>query len=124
MALGARCWASRFIRLLCLVMTALAVLMISILCAKGLSFCLGLMAVFAQFPRGLALLPRMVAFQAIDFQRFGMLLMSERHLSIFRIVLNHIFCKNATDRQNREQETYNDPNTDQPFFHPCFTPSP
>jgi len=104
-------------------MAALAILMIGILCGHGLSLNLGLMAVFAQFAGGLAFLPGMVAFQAIDLQGFGMLLVGKRHLPIGRTVFNHILGKNAADHQEGEQETCKDPNTDQPFSHYCFTPS-
>jgi hypothetical protein len=123
MALSAPCRTSRFIGLLRLFMAALAILMIGILCGHGLSLNLGLMAVFAQFAGGLAFLPGMVAFQAIDLQGFGMLLVGKRHLPIGRTVFNHILGKNAADHQEGEQETCKDPNTDQPFSHYCFTPS-
>jgi len=123
MALSAPCWTCRFIGLLCLLMAAFAVLMIGILCGNGLSLKLGLMTVLAQLSSGLAFLPGVVAFHTINLHGFGMLLVSECHLSIGRIIFDHILCKNASDHQDGEQETCQDPNADQPFFHSCFTPS-
>jgi len=104
-------------------MAAFAVLMIGILCGNGLSLKLGLMTVLAQLSSGLAFLPGVVAFHTINLHGFGMLLVSECHLSIGRIIFDHILCKNASDHQDGEQETCQDPNADQPFFHSCFTPS-
>jgi len=112
MALGAPCWTSRFIGLLCFIMAAFAVLMVSIFCRKGLSLCGGFMAVFAKLARGLAFLPGVVALQTIDLQCFRMLLMGEFHLPVGRIIFNHIFCKEATDHEAGEHETCNDPNAD------------
>ena len=112
MTLGAPCWTSRFIGLLRIIVTALAVLMVGVFCRKGLSLCFGFMAVHAKLARGLALLPGVVAFQTIDFVCFRMLLMGECHLPLGRIVFNHILCKKATDHEHGEHETCNDPNAD------------
>jgi len=110
MALGAPCWTSRFIGLLCFIMAAFAVLMVSVFCRKGFSLCRGFMAVFAHLARGLALLPGMVALQTIDLQCFRMLLMGECHLPVGRIIFNHILSKKAADHEDGEHETCNDPN--------------
>jgi len=48
--------------------------------------------------------------------------MGECHFTVGRIKLDDILCKNTTDREDREHETCNDPNADQPL-HSCFTPS-
>ena len=112
MALGAPCWTSRFIGLLCFIMAAFAVLMVSVFSRKGLSLCGGFMAVFAKLARGLALLPGVVALQTIDLQCFRMLLMGEFHLPVGRIIFNHILCKKAADHEDGEHETCNDPNAD------------
>lgn len=112
MALGARCRTSRFIGLLCLVMAALAVLMVSVFCRKGLSLCGGFVALFAKFARALTLLPCVVALHAINLQCFRMLLMGEFHLPVGRIIFNHILCKKAADHEDGEHETCNDPNAD------------
>jgi len=112
MTLGAPCWASRFIGLLCLVMAAFTIFMIGVFCRKGLSFCLGFMALFAKLPRGLTLLPCVVALHAIDLKRLGMFLVSERHLPVGRIILHNVLCKETADHEDREHETCNDPNAD------------
>ena len=112
MALGAPGWTSRFIGLLCLIMAAFAVLMVSVFCRKGLSLCGGFMAVHAKLARGLALLPGVVALQTIDLQCFRMLLVGEFHLPVGRIIFNHILSKEAADHENGEHETRNDPNAD------------
>ena len=112
MALRASCWAGRFVSFLGLLMTTFAVLVGGVFHRKSLSFCLGLMAVFAQFARSLALLPGMVALQTIDLQCFRMLLVGECHLPVARIVFNHILSKEAADHEDGEYETCNDPNAD------------
>jgi hypothetical protein len=123
MTLGASCWAGRFVGLLGLVMTTLAVLMGGIFHRKSLSFCLGLMAVFAQFPAGFALLPGMVALHAIDFVRLGVFLMGEGHFPIGNIEGNRIFLSESPcDHQDGEQKTCKDSDADQSFLHYCFTP--
>ena len=98
MALSASCWTGRFVGLLSLFMTSFAILMIGILCRNGFPLGLGLMAVFAKFASGFALLPGMVAFHTINLQ-IDMLLMGKGNLPIRRIVFNHIFCKNTTHHQ-------------------------
>jgi hypothetical protein len=112
MALGAPCWTSRFIGLLCLIMAAFTVLMVSVFCRKGLSLCGGFMTVFAKLARGLALLPGVVALQTIDLQCLRMLLMGEFHFPVGRIIFNHILCKKTADHEAGEHETRNDPNAD------------
>lgn len=112
MALGAPCWTSRFIGLLCIIMAAFAVLMVSVFCRKVLPFCLGFMAVFTKLARGLTLLPCVVALQTIDLQCFRMLLMGECHLPIRRTIFDHILCKKTADHEDAEHETCNDPNAD------------
>jgi hypothetical protein len=88
MALSAPGWAGGFVGLLRFVMAAFAVLMKSLFYRRSLSFGLCLMTIDTQFARGLAFLPGMVTFQAIDLQRFGMLLMSEGYFPIRRIQFN------------------------------------
>jgi len=112
MALGAPCWTRRFIGLLCVIMAAFAILMVSVFCRKVLPFCLGFVALFALLTSGLALLPGVVAFQAIDLQCFRMLLMGKCHLPVGRIIFNHILCEKTTDHEDGEHETCNDPNAD------------
>ena len=112
MALGAPCWTSRFIGLLCIIMAAFAVLMVSVFCRKVLPFCLGFMALFAKLARGFTLLPCVVALQTIDLQFFRMVLMGEFHLPVGGIIFNHILCKKAADHEAGEHETCNDPNAD------------
>ncbi len=112
MALGAPCWTSRFIGLLCLIVAAFAVLMVSVFCREGLSLCRGLVAVFALLARGLTLLPGVVALQTIDLQCFGMLLMGKCYFPVRRIIFDHILCKKAADHEDGEHETCNDPNAD------------
>jgi len=89
MALSAPGWTGRFAGFLRFLMAAFAVLMESVFRRKSLSFCLGLMTINTQFAGGLALLPGMVTFQAIDLERFGMFLMGECHSSKWRIECNN-----------------------------------
>lgn len=93
-------------------MAAFAIFMIGVFCRKGLSFCLGFMALFAKLPGGLTLLPCVVAFGAIDLERLGMFLVIECHLTIRRIKFDHILRKETADHENSEHEPCNDPNAD------------
>ena len=93
---------SSFVRFLCLVMAPFAVLVIGILVGQILSFRFVLMAVLAQLPAGIAFLPRMVAFDAIDLQRLCMFLVSKLYLSIRVVVNDLILCKDARNHQDGE----------------------
>ena len=77
MALSTSGRTGRFVGFLCLIMATFAILMIGILCREGLSLGLSLMAFFAKFACGLALLPGVVAFQTIDLQCFRMFFVCE-----------------------------------------------
>jgi len=93
---------SSFVRFLCLVMAPFAVLVIGILVRQILSLRFVLMAVLAELPAGVAFLPRMVAFDAIDLQRLRMFLVGKLYLPI-RVVINDlILCKNARYHQDGE----------------------
>jgi hypothetical protein len=125
MALSAPSGTGWFVGLLCLIVAAFAVFMHSILQRKSFPLCLGLVAVSAQLPSGLALLPGMVALHAIDFVCFRMLFMGKRHFSIRNIEGNNVFLSKSTSyHQDGEQETCKNPDTDQPLSHYCFTPFP
>lgn len=122
MALCASCWAGRLVSFLGLLMTTFAILVGGLFHRKSLPFCLGLMALFAQFARGFAFLPGMMALHTIDFICLGMLLMVKCHFSIRNIEGHLVLCsKSASHHHNGEHKTYNDPNADQ-FSHSRFTP--
>ena len=72
-------------------MTTLTVFMEGILSRESFPLGLVLMALSAQLAAGLALLPGMVAFRAIDLQRFGMLFVGECNLPIRHIKDDLIF---------------------------------
>jgi len=93
---------SSFVRFLCLVMAPFAVLVIGILVGQILSLRFVLMAVLAQLPAGIAFLPRMVAFDAIDLQRLCMFLVSKLYLSVRVVVNDLILCKDARNHQDGE----------------------
>ena len=93
---------SSFVRFLCLVMAPFAVLVIGIFVSQILSLRFVLMAVLAELPAGVAFLPRMVAFDAIDLQRLRMFLVGKLYLHI-RVVINDlILCKDARNHQDGE----------------------
>jgi len=83
-------------------MAPFAVLVIGILVGQILSLRFVLMAVLAQLPAGIAFLPRMVAFDAIDLQRLCMFLVSKLYLSVRVVVNDLILCKDARNHQDGE----------------------
>ena len=83
-------------------MAPFAVLVIGILVRQILSLRFVLMAVLAQLPAGIAFLPRMVAFDAIDLQRLCMFLVSKLYLSVRVVVNDLILCKDARNHQDGE----------------------
>jgi len=96
-------WTCWLLGSLCFLVATLTVLMEGILCRKGLPFCLGLMALYAEFAAGLTLLPGVMAFGTIDLQCFRMLFVVECHLSKRRIEGHYIFCcKNTAHHQERK----------------------
>ena len=70
MTLGAPCWTSGFVRLLCFIMATLAVFMKGILCGGSVPFLLGFVALPAQFAGGLTLFPGMVTLYTVDLEAF------------------------------------------------------
>ncbi len=112
MALSATGRPGGLIGLLQIIMTSLAALVVSVLCREIFPFGFGLVAVFAKFAGGLALLPGMVALQAVDLECFRMLLVSEGHLSVRNIIGDHILCKSAADHEQGKNKPGQYPNAD------------
>ena len=124
MALRARCWS-----FLCLILLVaiLAILMKGIFYRWSLSFCRCLMACHTtlwDIPWFLTF-QFVVTFLAPELQCVHMLLVGEFYLTISIAHDVIIFCrlsKSATHHKQGNDETCQDPYTDQALFHCCFTP--
>ena len=109
MALRAPGGAGGFVRLLRVIMTAFAIFVEGVLSCQSLSLGFGFVAFPAQLSAGLAFLPGVVAFQAVNLQGLGVLLMRKSHFPVGDIKGESVFLSGSSgDHQNGEQKADKD----------------
>jgi len=118
MALGATRWTCRFVGLLQFIMATLTGFVSGILHRWRVSLGTGLMAILALLARCLTCLPSMMAFQAVDLQRFAVFLMVKCDFPHRGIKDNRVFSSESTrDHQTSNQKTCENKHTHQPSLH-------